>query len=183
MGLAGSRVVVTRGQHQAEELNAPLRARAAVPIAYPCIAIVPQRTPQRLDTALRVLTGGARTAPTRQQTLRATIEWSYDLLEPAERTVLTWLSVFAGGFDLDAAEAVCALVSVSFRAAERDAVGATKTSAIDFGSAPRNATVDPSRENENEDITIASVGARRVIVLLSGSRRCRYDHVCCDAEK
>jgi uroporphyrinogen-III synthase len=56
--LAGSRVVVTRGRHQAEELNARLRARGAVPIPYPCIAIVPPRCPQRLDTALRAAAAG-----------------------------------------------------------------------------------------------------------------------------
>jgi hypothetical protein len=78
---------------------------------------------------------------------------------------------------------VCALVSVSLRGEVSREVGATKTSAIDFGSDPRKATVDPSRESENEDITIASEGARRIVVFVSGSSRCRYDHVCCDAAK
>ena len=60
---------------------------------------------RRLDQRLRLLTGGNRTLP-RQQTLAALIDWSYDLLSPLEQEVLDRLSVFAGGFDLDAAEAV-----------------------------------------------------------------------------
>jgi predicted ATPase/class 3 adenylate cyclase len=60
----------------------------------------------RLDQRFRLLTGGSRTALERQQTLRATVGWSYSLLTGAERLLLARLSVFAGGFDLDAAEAV-----------------------------------------------------------------------------
>jgi predicted ATPase/DNA-binding SARP family transcriptional activator len=62
----------------------------------------------RLDDAFRLLTGGSRAALPRQQTLRATIDWSYDLLDEPERVVLRRLSVFAGGWTLEAAEAVCA---------------------------------------------------------------------------
>ena len=61
----------------------------------------------RLDQRFRLLTGGSRTALPRQQTLRATVEWSYSLLHGAEQLLLGRLSVFAEGFDLDAAEAVC----------------------------------------------------------------------------
>jgi len=60
----------------------------------------------RLDQRFRLLTGGSRTALERQQTLRATVGWSYSLLGAAEQDVLGRLSVFAGGFDLAAAEAV-----------------------------------------------------------------------------
>ncbi len=59
-------------------------------------------------TPLRLLTGGARDAPARQQTLRNTIAWSYDLLPAEERRVFQALAVFAGGATLEAAEAVCA---------------------------------------------------------------------------
>lgn len=62
---------------------------------------------QRLDDRFRLLTGGSRTALPRQQTLRALIDWSYDLLTPQEQTLLRRLSVFAGGWTLEAAEAVC----------------------------------------------------------------------------
>ena len=61
----------------------------------------------RLDQRFRLLTGGSRTALARQQTLRATVEWSHSLLSGAEQVVLRRLSVFAESFDLDAAEAVC----------------------------------------------------------------------------
>ena len=60
----------------------------------------------RLDQRFRLLTGGSRTALPRHQTLRALIDWSYDLLNPAEQVVLGRLSVFAGGWTLEAAEAV-----------------------------------------------------------------------------
>jgi predicted ATPase/class 3 adenylate cyclase/DNA-binding CsgD family transcriptional regulator len=60
----------------------------------------------RLDQRFRLLTGGSRTALPRHQTLRALIDWSYDLLNPAEQIVLGRLSVFAGGWTLEAAEAV-----------------------------------------------------------------------------
>ncbi|MET7615406.1 BTAD domain-containing putative transcriptional regulator [Streptomyces sp. NPDC005408] len=62
----------------------------------------------RLDDRFRLLTSGSRTVLPRQQTLRAVVDWSWDLLDDAERAVLRRLSVFAGGCDLPAAEAVCA---------------------------------------------------------------------------
>ncbi|MEU5953556.1 BTAD domain-containing putative transcriptional regulator [Streptomyces sp. NPDC047525] len=61
----------------------------------------------RLDDRFRLLTNGARTVLPRQQTLRAVVDWSWELLDTSERTVLRRLSVFAGGCDLAAAEAVC----------------------------------------------------------------------------
>ncbi|MFN8473690.1 MAG: adenylate/guanylate cyclase domain-containing protein [Anaerolineae bacterium] len=60
----------------------------------------------RLDDRFRLLTGGSRTALPRQQTLRALIDWSYDLLPDEERALLRRLSVFVGGWTLEAAEAV-----------------------------------------------------------------------------
>jgi predicted ATPase/transcriptional regulator with XRE-family HTH domain len=69
----------------------------------------------RLDYRLPLLTGGARDLPTRQQTLRATIEWSHDLLSPSEQTLFRHLSVFVGGFTLDAAEAVSREIGVESR--------------------------------------------------------------------
>jgi predicted ATPase/class 3 adenylate cyclase len=62
----------------------------------------------RLKDRYKLLTGGARVLQERQQTLRALVDWSYELLAPTERTVLGRLAVFIGGFDLPAAEAVCA---------------------------------------------------------------------------
>jgi non-specific serine/threonine protein kinase len=62
----------------------------------------------RLDQRFRLLTGGSRTALPRQQTLQAAVDWSYSLLSVSEQALFTRLGVFAGGFTLDAAEAVCA---------------------------------------------------------------------------
>jgi predicted ATPase len=62
----------------------------------------------RLKDAFRLLTGGSRTALPRHQTLRALIDWSYNLLSEPERVLLRRLSVFAGGWRLQAAERVCA---------------------------------------------------------------------------
>ena len=64
------------------------------------------RIAARLSDRFKLLTGGDRTALKRQQTLRALIDWSHDLLTPGERALFRRLSVFAGGWSLDAAEAV-----------------------------------------------------------------------------
>src|SRR5690606_38603503 len=67
----------------------------------------PEQLLARLDPRLPLLTGGARDAPARQQTLRAAIDWSYDLLEPPEQALFMRLGVFRGGATLEAIEAVC----------------------------------------------------------------------------
>ena len=61
----------------------------------------------RLASRLQLLTGGARDLPERQQTLRAAMDWSYDLLNPAEQKLFRRLSVFVGGCNLEGVEAVC----------------------------------------------------------------------------
>ena len=74
--------------------------------------LTPEQIDGRLDDRFRLLSGGSRTALPRQQTLRALVDWSYDLLGEAEQTLLCRLSVFAGGWSLAAAETVCAGGSV-----------------------------------------------------------------------
>jgi predicted ATPase len=69
--------------------------------------LAPEELLARLDRALPLLTGGSRDAPDRQRTLRATIEWSHELLDEEEQRLFANLAVFAGGFTLEAAEAVC----------------------------------------------------------------------------
>ncbi|CAM5386545.1 OmpR/PhoB-type domain-containing protein OS=Streptomyces aurantiogriseus OX=66870 GN=GCM10010251_54370 PE=3 SV=1 [Streptomyces aurantiogriseus] len=69
--------------------------------------LTPRQIADRLDDRFRLLTSGSRTVLPRQQTLRAVVDWSWDLLDEDEREVLGRLSVFARGCDLAAAEAVC----------------------------------------------------------------------------
>lgn len=65
-----------------------------------------------LDQRFRLLTGGARGSMARQRTLQATVDWSYDLLDPSAQSVLRRLGVFVNGFTLDAAQVVCATAEV-----------------------------------------------------------------------
>nr|WP_134002743.1 BTAD domain-containing putative transcriptional regulator [Streptomyces sp. 846.5] len=95
----------------------------------------PRQVADRLDDRFRLLTGGSRTARPRQQTLRAVVDWSWELLPEAERGALRRAAVFSGGWTLDAAEAVCctdgddvlellgALVDKSLVGVEQDATG------------------------------------------------------------
>ncbi|HEV8340395.1 MAG TPA: tetratricopeptide repeat protein [bacterium] len=70
-------------------------------------AVTVERIAERLDDRFRLLTGGSRAALPRHQTLRGAMDWSYDLLPDMEQVLFRRLSVFAGGFTLEAAEAVC----------------------------------------------------------------------------
>jgi predicted ATPase/class 3 adenylate cyclase len=72
----------------------------------------PEEIAARLGDRFKLLTGGSRTALPRQQTLRALIDWSYDLLSDEEQRLLRQLSVFAGGWRFEAAEAVCSNLDV-----------------------------------------------------------------------
>ena len=97
--------------------NAPAVAQVCarldgIPLALELAAarvtvLTPEQISSRLDNRFQLLSGGSRTALPRQQTLRALIDWSYDLLLPAEQALLRRLSVFAGGWSLEAAETVC----------------------------------------------------------------------------
>ena len=100
------------------EWNAPAVARICrtlegIPLAIELAAartqlLAPAQIADRLADAFRLLTLGSRDASPRQQTLRGAMDWSYDLLQPLERRLFERLAVFAGGFTLEAAEAVCA---------------------------------------------------------------------------
>lgn len=84
----------------------------ALELAAARIKLLPaEQIAARLDDRFRLLTGGSRTALPRRQTLRALVDWSYDLLSEPERVLLRRLSVFAGGWTLDAAESVTTLDS------------------------------------------------------------------------
>lgn len=105
-----------KSNFQLTEDNAPTIAEICrrldgLPLAIELAAVrikllTPQAILNRLSSSLKLLTGGARDLPERQRNMRAAISWSYDLLEPEEKKLLNRLAVFAGGFTLDAAEAV-----------------------------------------------------------------------------
>jgi predicted ATPase len=88
------------------------RRLAGLPLALELAAarlksLTPQTLLARLPDRFAVLTGGPRDLPPRHQTLRGTLDWSYNLLDPAEQRLFTQLAVFVGGFTVEAAEAVC----------------------------------------------------------------------------
>src|SRR5829696_6079991 len=98
---------------QLETIAEICRRLDGIPLAIELAAsrtkvVGPQELLHRLDRGLSFLTGGARDLPPRQQTLRSTIAWSHDLLNDSERRLFARLGVFAAGFSLAAAEAVCA---------------------------------------------------------------------------
>lgn len=79
----------------------------AIELAAARVKILPpQSISAKLENRLQLLTGGAQDLPARQQTIRGAVEWSYDLLEEDDKKLFRFLSVFAGGFTFDAAEAV-----------------------------------------------------------------------------
>lgn len=100
------------GEASQDELTELCRRLDGLPLAIELAAarirsLSPAQILERLTGQLTLLTTGPRLAPLRQQTLRATIDWSHELCSPAERTVWRRASVFAGSFDLDAAVQVC----------------------------------------------------------------------------
>ena len=113
----------------------------------------PEAMLKRLGERLKLLTGGARDLPQRQRTLRNTLQWSYELLEADERALFARLAVFAGGFTLEAAEAVC------------DADIATVAALVDRSMVRR----DGDRFGMLETIR------EFALEQLRGERRCRFD--------
>ena len=111
------RAEATRQDFAVTDINAQAVAEICVrldglPLALELAAarirvLSPQAMLTRLDQSLKLLTGGSKDRDQRQRTLRATIEWSYDLLTAPEQLLFARLGVFLGGCRLDAAEAVC----------------------------------------------------------------------------
>ena len=146
--------------------NAPIvselcRRLDGIPLAIELAAARVNQLPvkalaERLDDRFRILTGGVRTALPRQQTMRATIDWSYDLLAAREQQVFERLSVFAGGCTVGPAAAVCG----DDEAAEADVfevlsslVDKSLLVLSDFdGSEPRYRLLESSREYAREKL-------------------------------
>ena len=107
----------------------------------------PQALLARLSQRFQVLTGGWRTLPERQQTLRNTIQWSYDLLDEEEQRLFRWLAVFVGGCRLSAAEAVCGTSS--------DAAGSMEGSLLDAVASLIDKSLLQQTEQEGEEPRLA----------------------------
>jgi non-specific serine/threonine protein kinase len=122
----------------------------------------------RLNDRFGLLTGGYRTALPRQQTLEATIDWSYDLLPASQQGVLRRLSVFANGFNLGAAESVCATSPD-----ERSEVLAALTGLIDKSLLLRSTSNEEARYTVLE--TIGQYASRK-LVAASESASARQRH-------
>jgi predicted ATPase/class 3 adenylate cyclase len=111
------RALAANGRFLLTEENAPdvaeiCRRLDGIPLAIELAAarvkvLSPQQLARKLDERFRVLTGGDRSALPRQQTMRALVDWSYDLLSEDERTLFRKLSIFAGGFTLESASGIC----------------------------------------------------------------------------
>ncbi len=126
--------------------------------------LTPTALLQRLERRLPLLTRGARDLPERQQTLRNTIAWSYDLLETGEQQIFRRLAVFVGGFTLEAVQAVCALDTASISSSEQADDGAALEqlaqlldkslvqSQQDTGGEPRFTLLETIREYATEQL-------------------------------
>jgi predicted ATPase/DNA-binding CsgD family transcriptional regulator len=110
---------------------------------------------ERLDDRFRLLTGGGRTVVARQHTLRALIDWSYDLLTETERVLLRRLSTFVRGWTIEAAEAVCSgdgIESEAILEVLAHLVDKSLVTMIDVGNAARYSMLETIREYAREKL-------------------------------
>jgi non-specific serine/threonine protein kinase len=128
-------------------------------------ALTAEQIAARLDNMFRTLVAGSRTAPGRHQTMRATFDWSYDLLSPAEQRLFQRLAVFAGGWTLEAAEAVCSgdgippdeVVELLARLVDRSLLVAVETPA--GSGAMRYRFLEPTRQYAVEQLQASGESA------------------------
>ncbi|MFG2191299.1 BTAD domain-containing putative transcriptional regulator [Streptomyces sp. NPDC048639] len=144
--------------------------------------LTPRQLADRLDDRFRLLTGGSRTVLPRQQTLKAVVDWSWDLLGPPERAVLRRLSVVAGGCDLSAAEAVCGDVPPAREAGGGSPGGEPPTGARDFGSGDATTTAGPTGSGEAPTVAAPTgSGEAPTVAARAGSGRPPADAPCIDS--
>ena len=128
-----------------------------------CASMSPEEIEQRFDDRFRLLRGSRRGRLERHQTLRNTVAWSYDLLEPLERQVFDRLSVFAGGFTLEAAEAVAGgddLDLIDVKDAVTSLVDRSMVLASDTGDGTRFRLLETLRQYGEEQLVAAGDVAR-----------------------
>jgi predicted ATPase len=135
------RAALSNPQFLVTEANAPAIAQIihrldGIPLAIELAAarvkvLSAEQIAKRLDDRFRLLTGGSRTGLPHHQTLQAAVAWSFDLLSTQERALFRRLSVFAGGFSLDAVEAVCADDDAGAIDAADDEAGTRAIDAVD----------------------------------------------------
>lgn len=113
----------------------------------------PEQILHRLDDTMGLLSAGPRTAPERQQTIEGAIRWSYNLCTPAEQSLWEQLSVFAGGFDIEAAEAVCDLGTGSLVGALTGLVDKSVVAQRYDGDAARYSMLEPIRQFAADRLT------------------------------
>jgi len=116
--------------------------------------LTPQMMLERLASRLKALTGGARDLPARQQTIRGTIDWSYNLLDEGEKRLFARLGVFVGGWTLEAAEAACGenLPMEAFDGLESLADKSLIRQTEDTGGKPRFVMLETLREYAREKL-------------------------------
>src|SRR5579872_3416765 len=117
IALFAERAIAATGSFRLTDDNAPVVARIcrrldgialAVELAAPRLKVLSvEQLEAKLNERFRILTGGSRTALPRQQTMRAMVDWSYDLLSEDEKTLFRRLAIFAGGWSLEAATEIC----------------------------------------------------------------------------
>ena len=164
------RALLVRSDFQVSEQNAATLASIChrldgIPLAIELAAarvrsLSVKEINSKLDHRFRLLTGGSRVALPRQQTLRSLIDWSYDLLKGPEQLLLQRLSVFAGGWTLEAAERVCAGDSVLGPGNPRSAEFALRQES-GGGGAQRRALPLPAAGNGAPVRARAALGRRR----------------------
>ena len=123
-----------------------------------------EQVAERLEDSLKLLTGGTRTAEPRQRTLRATLDWSHELLSGPERTLFRRLSVFAGGWTLGAAEAVGAggdigegdVLDVLSRLVDKSLVLAEGGAGVSRATPPRYTMLEPVRQYGEERLAASA---------------------------
>lgn len=127
-------------------------------------ALAVEQVAERLEDSLKLLTGGTRTAEPRQRTLRATLDWSHELLSGPERTLFRRLSVFAGGWTLGAAEAVGAggdigegdVLDVLSRLVDKSLVLAEGGAGVSRATPPRYTMLEPVRQYGEERLAASA---------------------------